>query len=64
MTVRKIYLRMIRKIEIFENLEWWYMQRKGRPPVPYEKQMSPRKDWQLKQYWLRIRSNPFRTNYH
>lgn len=30
----------------------------------YVRPLHPRKDWQKKAYWKRIRSNPFRKNYH
>lgn len=30
----------------------------------YIERLHPRKDYQRKPFWLRIRSNPFRTDYH
>ena len=38
-----------------------------KPPygqIPYTKSLHPRKDYQQRPYWLRIRSNPYRRNYH
>lgn len=32
--------------------------------IPYTKNLHPRKDYQQRPYWLRIRSNPYRRNYH
>lgn len=32
--------------------------------IPYTKSLHPRKDYQQRPYWLRIRSNPYRRNYH
>lgn len=32
--------------------------------IPYTKNLHPRKDYQVQPYWLRIRSNPYRRNYH
>lgn len=32
--------------------------------IPYTKNLHPRKDYQQQPYWLRIRSNPYRRNYH
>lgn len=31
---------------------------------PYFERLHPRKDTHKKSYWLRIRSNPYRRNYH
>jgi len=31
---------------------------------PYIERLRPRKDYQRQPYWLRIRSNPYRRNYH
>ena len=64
MTERKIYLRMIRKIEEWENRHWSLWGGVPMPPVPYVPLMLPREDWQEKPYWLRTRSNPHRNNYH
>lgn len=30
----------------------------------YVERLHPRKDYQRKPFWLRIRSNPFRAKYH
>lgn len=30
----------------------------------YVRPMHPRRDWQRKPYWLRVRSNPMRRGYH
>lgn len=30
----------------------------------YTRPMKPRRDWQRKPYWLRIRSSPMRRGYH
>jgi len=30
----------------------------------YVRPMHPRRDWQRKPYWLRVRSNPYRRGYH
>lgn len=30
----------------------------------YTRQMKPRRDWQRKPFWLRVRSNPYRRGYH
>lgn len=38
-----------------------------RPPYeqpPYVCRLHPRRDYQRRPYWLRIRSNPHRRNYH
>lgn len=32
--------------------------------IHYTEGMHPRKDGYVKPYWLRIRSNPYRRNYH
>ena len=40
-------------------------ERKQREPVPpYIERLHPRKDWQVKPYWLRTRSNPKRRSTH
>lgn len=31
---------------------------------PYTEKLHPRKDYQRKPFWLRIRSNPVRAKYH
>lgn len=64
MTGRKIYLRMVRKIEEWENLDWYEQIHVGRPPIPYVPLLTAREDWQERPCWLRTRSNPFQTNYH
>ena len=30
----------------------------------YTRPMKPRRDWQRKPFWLRVRSNPHRRGYH
>ncbi len=34
------------------------------PATTIQRSLRPRKDWQQKSYWLRIRSNPHRRSYH
>ena len=31
---------------------------------PYVEKLHPRKDYQRKPFWMRIRSNPFKAGYH
>lgn len=50
--------RIMRDLERGRNL---YTQKKG---WGFVNRLHPRKDWQQRPYWLRIRSNPFRANYH
>ena len=35
-----------------------------KPLPPYRERLRPRKYYQRRPYWLRIRSNPTRRNYH
>lgn len=58
----KLNARCIRRLYMY--LSNWYRYRQPQPPPPYYETMTSREDWQLKPYWLRIRSNPYRRNYH
>lgn len=60
----KLIRKAIRLIEEYALLAWYERMNRLEPPPPYYEKLHPRKDYQRKVYWLRIRSNPFRPEYH
>ncbi len=52
--------------EKLKNTEMWeatIRRESEKPPTCIQRTLKPRKDWQQKSYWLRIRSNPHRRSY-
>lgn len=53
------------RLPIVVDTDYCYLE--GNPPYeqpPYVCRLHPRRDYQRRPYWLRIRSNPHRRNYH
>ncbi len=55
--------------ETLGKMEYCYVEplniaREEPPETTIQRNLRPRKDWQQKSYWLRIRSNPHQKNRH
>ena len=58
MRASKLIAKAIRLIEEYASMEWYErIRHRSEPPPPYYERMRPRRDYQRRSYWLRIRSN-------
>lgn len=65
MRASKLIAKAIRLIEEYASMDWYdKIRHRSEPPPPYYERLHPRRDYQKRPFWLRIRSNPFRPEYH
>ena len=61
----KLIERALRAFEEWASMEWFeHLRCRSQPKPPYYETHHPRSDFRVVINWLRIRSNPFRSNYH
>lgn len=64
MRVTKLIERALRLWDRYTGSSWYEQLHMSPPPPPYYERLRPREDSFAQSYWLRIRSNPYRRNYH
>lgn len=64
MIASKLLERALRLYSEYACANWYEQLHMSVPPPPYYERLHPLSDYQRQPYWLRIRSNPTRRNYH
>ena len=65
MRASKLLDRALRLFAEYASMEWYErIRHRSMPPPPFYETKHPRRDFCHRENWLRIRSNPFRPNYH
>lgn len=65
MRVTKMLEKALRLYNEIMSMDDYFRWRSGmEPKPPYYETKHPREENPHHEYWLRIRSNPFRSNYH
>lgn len=61
----KLIERALRAFAEWASMGWFeHLRHRSMPPPPFFETKHPREENPHHEYWLRIRSNPFRSNYH